>query len=412
MKEFLASLDQRDRRLLAVSLGATLLLIVLAAVLAPQDDGSNPTPSSYSSQTHGAKAAYLLLERSGYNVKRWTRPLNDLPVETEEHTTLVLAEPYFMSVDGAKEPVKEVLVHGGRVLATGFTGGLVLPGNKVAPNPSNVIEECKAEANGFGAIADSGDVRITPASTWEQTNPTHYVEYTCKGKPVVVTYRFGKGEAIWWANSLPLENTGIERGDNLSLFLRSIGPAAGTHVIWDESLHGDQSGAGLWSYARGTPLYLIWWQLALVAGLLIFSYSRRSGPLRPDPAASRATPIEFVQSLGALYQKAGATNTAVAIVQQRFRFLLEEQLGIGHSGKAGARQIAEAVERRFGYDSAGIERDLNACEEAARGAPLSEKQALALVQALRDHEERLYKQVPSAPDGGRQPWSRTHQRLK
>jgi hypothetical protein len=154
--------------------------------------------------------------------------------------------------------------------------------------------------------------------------------------------------------------------------------------VWDESLHGNSR--SLWSYANGTPIHLVWGQLALVAALLLFSYSRRSGPLRPDPIVSRAAPLEFVHSLGSLYQKAGATNVAVTIAYQRFRHLLEKQFGVAHSLYADDPALLQGLTSRFGAGAAGIQKDLLACENATGAENLPERRALALVQALHDDE--------------------------
>jgi hypothetical protein len=169
----------------------------------------------------------------------------------------------------------------------------------------------------------------------------------------------------------------------LALFLNSIGPLS-NHVVWDESLHG--SSRSLWSYADGTPIHLFWAQLALVAVLLLFSYSRRSGPLRPDPIVSRAAPLEFVVSLGSLYQKADATNVAVAIAYQRFRHQLEKQSGVGQSLSASDPELLQGLTSRFGAGAAGIQKDLLACENAAGAENLPGRRALTLVQALYDDE--------------------------
>ena len=55
----------------------------------------------------------------------------------------------------------------------------------------------------------------------------------------------------------------------------------------------------------------------LTSILIIFSFSRRSGPLRDMASAPRATPIEFLDALGSLYKSAGASSTAVSIAPSR-----------------------------------------------------------------------------------------------
>jgi hypothetical protein len=392
--DWIGNIDSRDRKLLIGCGALVAILIVTLAVFAPsRQRDEDPTPYSYSTSEHGAKAAFELLIKSGYKVERQNAPLSEIIDRIDEHTTLVIAEPYMQDILDTRATVEQALAHGARVLATGPSGAMLLPENHFDYRSWGMQTDCEDEPNGFGEIANSGKVQMRAPGYWERTQPLQRVEYTCKGQAVVVTYASGKGEVIWWASSFPLENTGIQREDNLTLFLNSIGPVS-NHVVWDESLHGNSR--SLWSYADGTPIHLFWGQLALVAVLLLFSYARRSGPLRPDPIISRAAPLEFVHSLGSLYQKAGATNVAAAIAYQRFRHLLEKQFGVAHTLSAGNPALLQGLTSRFGAGAAGIQKDLLACENAAGAENLPERKALALVQSL--HDDEAFISAKAAPE--------------
>ncbi len=381
---WIGAVDPRDRNLLIGCGALVMLLIVALAILSPsRQDDKDPTPYSDSTGVHGAKAAFELLTKSGYTVERQNAPLSEIIDRIDEHTTLVIAEPYLQDFVETRATLKQALDHGARVLVTGPSGALLVPNGNLDYHSGGMPTNCDAEPNGFGAIANSGKVQMRAGAYWQRTQPLQWVEYTCDGQAVVVRYASGKGEVIWWASSFPLENAGLERGDNLALLLNSIGPVS-NHVFWDESLHGESR--SLWSYANGTPVPLLWGQLALIALLLLFSYSRRSGPLRPDPVVSRATPLEFVHSLGSLYQKAGATNVAIAIAYQRFRHLLEKQFAIAQSLSAENPALVQVLNSRFAPGAAAIQKHLLACENAAGAENLPAREALALVQALYDDE--------------------------
>lgn len=396
-----ASLNRRDKRLLLGCGALVVVLIAVVAVLSPANEDDDPTPSSDSVAPHGARAAFQLLQQAGYPVQRQEDSLAALEETTAAHTTVIFAEPFLANVSAAKETVKRILDQGGRVLATGYSGGLLLPENAVARNPLPTDEGCDAHSTGLGELAGSGTIHITAAARWKPGNAT--AAYTCAGDTVAVTYKAGKGTVVWWASSLPLENAGIQQKDNLVFFLNSVGPSATTHVLWDESLHGTPP--SLMSYTRGTPLKWMGWQVLLVGGLLLWSYGRRSGPLRPDPALARTAQIEFVHSLGSLYQAANATQTAVGDAYQQCRQQMEQVFAIPQSFSAASTGMSLALSRQFSAGAERVQQALVDCEQAMATETLSPKIALARIQALHDCLPAL-NQTPTNTQG--KPWKRTH----
>jgi hypothetical protein len=227
---------------------------------------------------------------------------------------------------------------------------------------------------------------MVPQATWHVGNPAHRVDYTCAGQPAVVEYDWGKGHAVWWASSAPLENASLARANDLDLLLNSLGPREGHHFYWDESLHGEIRST--WSYVSGPAWNLLWFGLVALGVLVVLSFSRRSGPVRALPAIARATPIEFLDALGSLYRNAGAASTAVAIALERFRRIALRLCGL-RGQQMAARELAGAIRRRFPQADTTLEADLIACEEAVWSEALSPREALKLIQKLHGHGQRL-----------------------
>jgi Domain of unknown function (DUF4350) len=382
---FLASLDARDRKLLLICLSAVVVLAVITGFFARnQNRDDNPVPSSYLTGRHGARAAYDLLASSGYHIQRWEEPLTELSRQANAQTVVVLAEPFLTSTADFTA-VDNLLSHGARVLVTGIVGGALIAGNVAQPSVQ-FQEPCKLTAQGLDPLADSGEVWMVPSAAWKLGNPRYRVDYTCAGAPAVVEFNRGAGHVIWWASSTPLENGSIARGNNLNLLLNALGPRDGHNFYWDESLHGDVRSS--WYYARGPALTLLLAGAACIALLTLFSFSRRSGPLRELPPPARATPVEFLEALGSLYGKAGAAATAVALSYDRFR----RRMGTlcGRKGmQMNAAELAAALRRRFPQAPAEMDADLAACEEAVSDDRLAPRRALALVQALSRHSDLL-----------------------
>jgi uncharacterized protein DUF4350 len=366
-----------DRKLL-VFVGLFILLIVAALALLSGEEGEDISfPSSYSAKSHGAKAAYLLLQESGYNLQRWDEPPEKLPKEGEGYL-LIVANPTSFPGKPDQEALRRFLTTGGRVLATGFMGGMLLPEGRAAPSPENLGWKP------FDALMPSrftrgGKISLEEAAGWNVESP-QLQHYGDDKSAVVVSYPFGKGEVVWWGSASPLTNVGITREKNLDLFLNTIGSRS-TRILWDEYFHGSRP--SVWSYAWGPALAWGGIQLGVIVMAVMFGFSRRSGPIRSLPQVSRLSPLEFVETLGTLYDRAHARVPALETIYQRFRYLLGKRLGL--RSDIDAQEIGRCTRERLGYNNADFVRLLEACEAAIRNPNLSDAQALQLIQSLHQH---------------------------
>jgi hypothetical protein len=394
MKLF-ASLDAKDRRLLIGCLVAVLVLAFVTAFLSRnQNNDDNPVPSSYLTGRHGARAAFELLQANGYTVERWEQPLSDLAERANDQTVVIFAEPNQADVAAEDlKAVRDIVARGGRVLVTGWAGGSIAPDGNVQP-PEQLQSACKLTPQGLDPLAASGEVWMVPEAGWGVDRPLDRVQYNCSDSPAVVDYADGKGHVIWWASSTPLENGSIGRANNLNLFLNALGSRDGHHIYWDESLHGEARTE--WFYASGPAIWLLRCGLLAIGLLILFSFSRRRGPVRDLSAPVRATPVEFLEALGSLYAEARASATAVDLAYERFRRKMADLCGL-KGAKMSAQELAIALRRRFPQAPAELEKDLADCETAATNDALPPKSALALVQALSRHTELLAASARAGP---------------
>ena len=201
----------------------------------------------------------------------------------------------------------------------------------------------------------------------------------------VTELRDGSGDIIWWGSDSPLTNLGITRASNLALFLNSVGAAPGTRVLWDEYFHGVRP--GLWHYLSRTPLLWGLLQLLVLAVFVLITYARRSGALRPLPRLPRLSPLEFIETVGALYQRKGAAAGALEIAYTRFHFLLVRRLGIPST--APAAELVLRMRERPGWMDSGFAETLEQIESAVKRQQVEEPQALTWVSELYDATHRL-----------------------
>ncbi len=268
---------------------------------------------------------------------------------------------------------------GGRLLITGPNVHQFLTGAAVKLMPPQGATTQNYQAAAVSPITQDAPI-ITMAATvrWDGDNVDAAPMYVQNGSIVVVAYKLGEGQVVWWASASPLSNVGISAAGNLNLLLNSMGPADGTTVLWDEYYHGERR--SLSSYLAGTPVLWALLQGGIIGVMLVMAFGRRTGPTRMPVVESRLSPLEFVETLGALYQSAGAASGAVSTVWERFRYLVCTRLGLPRT--ANVRQMYDSARERLGWTEPGFFEAMQTAERASTDGSLSSKDALRIVESI------------------------------
>ncbi len=376
------NLAKSDRRLLLWT-GAFLGALIIAVAVASGDEEESTVPSTYSAQSSGAKAAYLLLQEQGYKVERWTRSPQALPANAAG-TVYVLAGPSGVPSRDEKNALKTYLARGGTVLATSFSAAFFLPQAEIDPEFEPDPEWKEDQPQLLTKLTRGGAIVMSPAAYWKHSTTNYVVHYAAGKRPIVVSYKVGQGEVIWWSRATPLTTAALTRGGNLALLLNSLG-GKDVRVLWDEYYHGYHDTLG--AYFSEPPLEYGLLQCFLVALALLLTYSRRNTPIYPADDQPRLSPLEFVHTLGGLYRRAHATHAALEIPYGRFRSLATRQLGLRPD--ASAADLARALRSRMGYKEEGLEKLLQDIETTLRYGEPKEEAALKLLQELNRHMQNL-----------------------
>jgi hypothetical protein len=377
------NLARSDRRLLLWASLVILPIIVTLALFSKGEEQSS-IPSSYSAAPGGAKAAFLLLQDLGYKAERWVEPPADLPADAEG-TVLVMALPTTVPVSEDRKALEAYVVRGGKLLITGFTAQLFAPEANIESEPLPDAELRHYEPRALTSLTRGGTIEMRPTAYWKNPSTSILSHYEDRERPVVVSYRVGKGEVIWWAGSSPLSNGAIRRSGNLTLLLNSIGEAGSVRVLWDEYFHGARPSVE--GYIGRTPLKYAMLQCLVIFLAVLVTYSRRNGPIRPAPAASRLSPLEFVQTLGNLYRRAKSAGESLEVPYARFRSAATRRLGL--PGDAPAPTLAQAIADRFSYKDQSLGPLLERIEAGLGHSDLDENHALEMVQQLNVHMRNL-----------------------
>lgn len=376
----------RDRRLMLWLGVIVLLLVVAVSIVAPSAANNDPRPSSYNTAPGGAKAAFLMLRSTGHSVTQWDNPIDDLASVDAAHTTLLLAAPNYTALekDRLAAAIKAFLERGGRVLTTGAEGALLIPGGSVGPS-RRLSNLCYTQPEGPGSLARAGQVEMQDVVRWDHEDPQVFVEQRCGPDAVVVRRPFGPGEAIWWSSPSPLTNAELHNEADLKLLLASLGE--NRRILFDESLQ--QVTRTQWSATHDLPLFWLLAQCAVVFLLVVFSFSRRRGPIRLPVGVPRSSPLEFAVSMGDLYEKAGATGAATEAARRRLLRTLLKRAGLAQRTLAdGPDAIVSALQTRFGGGWQSLGDHLQEAQRAAAADPRPAS-ALQLVRALGEDEDRV-----------------------
>jgi hypothetical protein len=389
-----AFVDSRDRQLVIGAVVVMLVLLGLTYVLRPvpaqQSIGS---PSSYSSEWLGTKAAFLLLQESGYRVERWESPPIELP-EDAAGTTLIFAEPSGRGSSAERAAVSRFVAAGGRLLVMGASGASFAPQSAAVPIPDSDLTPKPFSALLPSPLSrDAPEVTMIAPDEWPSLAPSQLAIYGRNSKPGVVWYRFGKGQVIWWAIASPISNGSIREKGNLALLLNSLGPPA-SRVLWDEYFHGMRR--SLSSYFAQTPLPWGGLQIVIAFAAVLFTFSRRSGPMRMASEESRLSPLEFVETMGNLYESAHAAPAAVETVYQRLRLSLARRLAIPATAKLP--ELCHVAADRLAWSADALFHTFSQAERAMRDINPDSEEALDLVRTLHEYSDRLESQRKPAEE--------------
>jgi hypothetical protein len=376
-------LAPQDRKILIGGVIALVVLVVGAAILTPPEGTKLEFPTTYSSGSGGAKAAYLLLKESGYSVERWERSPTELPEPTGK--VLIIADPMTAPQREERNRLHQFIKDGGRLIVAGMFGAMLLPENSSVPDPLGGLEWKKVSALAPSAITRATpQISLAPQSFWKSGSSATPL-YGEGERAYVVQYRYGMGDVIWWASATPLTNAGLKEPGNLEFFLACLGERQKTHVMFDEYFHGHRP--TLAASIADSWLPWLFLQLAVLAIAVLFTFSRRSGSIFVPVGEVRLSPLEFVQTLGGLYEHAGAASVAVDISYQRFRYWLTRRLGM--ASNASLEDLEQAVRERWKFQDPNFVKTLRDCESARYFPDLRPERALELVKKLYDYADKL-----------------------
>lgn len=379
-----------EGKLLLGILGVTLLLITMSALLADDANSENLNLSTYSSRTGGAKATFLLIQELGYSVERWTSSPSSLPADSQ-NTLLVIATPTRIPTDDDRAAINKFIDRGGSVLLAGNYATVLMPYLRVRFDiPSKSWQSYPAQVP---HPLNQGVAAITmPRGPYWETESEYLPLYGQGEHAVAVVVNRGQGRILWLASPVPLSNAGLKADGNPEFLANILAVTGSRRVLWD--LYFSQDAPGARSPFNTPALLAGSAQLLFIFALILWTHSRRSGPIRAfDSGPVPMSQMEFVETLGSLYDSAKATNVTVQIAYTRFAFLVSRRFAVS---AGNVNQLGEAVALATGEPSRAVIDFLTECDNIQHHGNLSNQEAIERVQRLHAYLVRL-KLTPAQP---------------
>jgi hypothetical protein len=341
-----ASRRPDDLTILIVTFVLMAVLTVTAFLVAPVDSSPRTTGSSFSTRADGAKAAYLVLKQLGHAVDRSYDPITAITREPGE-TILILASPTEGPSRQDVRTVRNFVENGGVLLAYGLSAAPFVPGVKVRDDDAELDDKPRefpaSVPSGLTVEAPLVIARTIPAP---ELDSSFVPVFGSLREPAVVSARLGRGRIVWSLDDSPITNEGLPRASNVRLLANAAGTPGARRILWDEHYHGQRR--SMWSYFAGTPLPWAGAQLLFAALVALIAVGRRRGPVRTRIVAARTSPLEFVDTMASLYERAGAERAAVEGARAQLRRRLAAASGAPRSASDNA--LAKAAGERLGID--------------------------------------------------------------
>ncbi len=392
--------SHRSDIIILVTLGTITVLVVVALVSwgwLRQGERGFPMRTTHSAGREGTMACYMLFDRLGVEVRRLERPLLDEALEGVD--VLFVVDPVLGLEQGEVSSLRAWVRGGGvlvwsadeffefgggqRVYIPRRSDGVVVP-TRVPPDEAELPLARDVATVLFDTLNDVTERGQGPFDTDSEDEALFADTVGVR----IVSRRMGDGHVIVLADASFLANVRFGKEDNCVLGANLVeyvlAQARGARVAFDEYHFGFGKRETGWSLL-GTALMRTspgWAVLCLTgAGVLFLVYKgRRFGTRYAPTRVRRRTKLEYVHSVGATYQAAGAHGLALRMIYQWFR--REAAWSVGLPPSASVETLAAQLARRTLHGPDRYEKILRQCEEALLEPRLGARRTAALVEQL------------------------------
>lgn len=206
---------------------------------------------------------------------------------------------------------------------------------------------------------------------------------------ILVDVPYGAGQIVFLSDPYIVANGGINLVDNAQLAINIVASREGI-IAFDEYHQGYGTDSNqLFRFFAGTPVIPIFFQLALILGLIFLSQSRRFARAVPAPEPNRLSKLEYVSAMAELQQRTKGYDLAIENIYTDFRRRVSRLVGVD-SLKTRRQDLALLIVERLPDENPNeLEELMLRCEDVMHGDKTNKKEVLRLTTRLREIEEKL-----------------------
>ncbi|MCW3095026.1 MAG: hypothetical protein JWL77_644 [Chthonomonadaceae bacterium] len=384
-----------------IGLGVLFVLFITALLAferVSQQNVPHDVPSTLNSQSAGAKALYLLLQKEGFATDRMEAPWTAL---NSTVGLLVVIEPLRDDRQITAEELaalKSWIESGGSVLFMVTLPARPIDAKDQIAGDIAIVEGDKKAKDLPPFAPDSPYVRnvallhVASPVRLKAGNNSHYQTlFRDAGGALAAEKAMGKGHVIVLANSVAASNSAIAQADNaILLYNIAAQTLQKSHrtIAFDEYHHG----VGFESHGFGEepqesmfasapkPVRFVLLHLCALGALLIYVGNRRFGPMRSLHQTTYRASTDYVGSMARLFRRAHAGDIAIVTLYRQFVRDLRRQLDL--TPDTPMAQLVARTVRVYGISEGPFLQFLTTCEEIDRGRRIAEPAMLQLAREL------------------------------
>jgi len=340
---------------------AILFLIVLYGVVTldirKRSSQGPARRTTYSTAAFGYKALYLWLRELGLPVKRWEKPLGNLP---DDASVILIAEPELGPGIGELKALTNWVSCGHTLILVAmrpnrfldhFGLETTLPGSNhdEKEKPQEVLFQPGPYTKGVRILRSKGSACLS------SPRPEVVIHARSQKGGLIAAAKEGRGRIVAVADPALFANGALFEGDHarlaLNLLLSHLREGA---LLVDEYHHGYGRATSVLGHLARSPTMTPLLQGGLLLLILWAWKGRRFGSPRPLPRLKHRSSLEYVEAMAQLFRKVKARGDALegvarGVEEEAKRVLVDKDLDF--------RAAMESAHRRV-HDRQMTEREL------------------------------------------------------